>query len=76
MEDTGLETLANFPGKTPLSEIGGAESGAVNAAKRGFDPDLSRLTRLWPSLSEKAKGAILGIVKADANAAKGTTIDC
>ena len=76
MDDTGLEPLANFPGKTPHSKTGGAESGAVAAAKLVFDPDLSRLTRLWPSLSEKAKGAILEIVKTNANAANGTAIDC
>ncbi len=75
MPKRGLEQPPYSTGKTPLSETGGAESGAVGAAKPSFDPDLARLIEIWPSLSEASKRAILETVSADADRTDRTLPD-
>ena len=58
MGDTGLEPVPILPQKTPLSQQGGAGSGAL------FGPDerLRLLLEAWAELPESVKDAIRALV--------------
>ena len=54
----GLEYIEKSPGKTALSEKGGAQSGAHRAENALDDPCLLALIEAWPALPESTKLAI------------------
>ena len=58
MGDTGLEPVPILPQKTPLSQQGGAESGALS----GDDERLRLLLECWAELSESVKTAVMEMV--------------
>jgi hypothetical protein len=62
MGGTGLENTADSSGKTPISETGGAESGAVSAE---LPPDLAKIVAAWPNLPEPIRRAMLALVGAN-----------
>jgi len=49
--------------KTTFLTGGGANSGALDAPIKNQDPDLAKITVVWPTLSEHIKTAILIMVK-------------
>jgi hypothetical protein len=65
-----VEHPTNLSGKSPVSQTGGAESGAVDAPGAGLtasgatatDPALARLVEAWPGLPEHIRAAILSLV--------------
>jgi len=59
-----LEPSSNSPGKTPVSETGGAESGAVGAENTAIDPDLAQVIEAWDSLPPAIREAILAMLRA------------
>ena len=56
--DTGLEPVTILPQKTPLSQQGGAESGALS----GDDERLRVLLEAWAELPESVKAAVMEMV--------------
>ncbi len=58
MGPVGSEQGPDSPGNTHNRSKGGAKCGALS----GADPDLARIVRAWPSLSEKAKARMLAIL--------------
>ena len=70
MEDRGLEHTANSPGKTHVSESGGAESGAVDAENGPIDPDLQHIIIAWPHLSEDVRETVIRTVNDAMKAAR------
>jgi hypothetical protein len=63
-EDKGLEHTPGSPEEKPLSEIGGAESGAVGAQMAKLPPDLLAIIEAWPGLSEATKAAFVAMLEA------------
>ena len=61
MGDEELETMPFFPGNKPLSETGGAESGAVAAIE---DERLAKLLACWDKLPESVRVSLHAIVNA------------
>ena len=57
--DTGLEPVTILPQKTPLSQQGGAESGALS----GDDERLRVLLEAWAELPESVKDAVMEMVR-------------
>ena len=51
-----------------VSEIGGAESGAVDADCSPIDPDLQSIIERWHDLPEAIKAGILAMVQATGGA--------
>ena len=64
MGDTGLEHTLNSSEQHAVSEIGGAESGAVAAETSSIDPDLQAVIEAWPMLPEAIKAGILAMARA------------
>ena len=58
MGDTGLEPVPILPQKTPLSQQGGAGSGALF----GDDEPLRVLLQAWAELPESVKTAVMKMV--------------
>lgn len=56
----GLEPTAENAGETALSEMPGAQAGAIES-----DSDLQGLIRAWPELSAGARQKILRIVRTE-----------
>jgi len=50
--------------KTPISQTGGAKSGAPSANSDAIDPDLQRLIDAWPTLPEAMQAGILAMIAA------------
>jgi hypothetical protein len=59
MTPTGLEHPPQNTGNTPISETGGAKSGALSTISAPIDPDLQRLIDSWPDLPPTVKRMIL-----------------
>ena len=59
MGDEGGEPGASFPQKTPFSQQGGAESGALS----GDDERLRVLLEAWTELPESVKTAVMEMVR-------------
>ena len=57
--DTGGEPEASFPQKTPFSQQGGAESGALS----GDDERLRVLLECWAEIPESVKDAVMEMVR-------------
>ena len=70
VDDTGLEHTTNSSGKTPFSESGGAESGAVGAENGPIDADLRSVINAWPDLPEAVKAAVSRLVETADTVAK------
>ncbi len=66
----GTEHPHDSPKKTPVSEAGGAQSGAPAAQSTVQDPDLQQLIDAWPTLPPVVRAGIVAMVKA----AKGTSL--
>ena len=60
MGDTGLEQTPLAGPKTPISQTGGAKSGALDDR---IYPDLAEIVKAWPELPEHIKASILALVK-------------
>jgi hypothetical protein len=60
----GFEPPAKTPANTPDSETGGAKCGASGDDSRQTDPDLARIGAAWPTLPERVKGRIVGLIEA------------
>lgn len=58
----GLEAFRKSPGKTPLSEKGGAPRGAHAVSEALNDPRLLALVEAWPTLSESVRELIAGLI--------------
>jgi len=58
----GIEPPADSPGKTQVSEMCGAKSGAPATLTGLVDPDLRRILAAWPSLPTPIRAAILALV--------------
>ena len=63
MGDGGLEPTPKSSGKTPFSETGGAESGAVGARNGAFDPDLAAIIAAWGDLPTETRQALVEAVQ-------------
>jgi hypothetical protein len=61
---TGLEHLSQGGGKAPLSQTGGAESGAIPPDFEQMDPDLQTVIDAWPTLPSALKAGILAMIAA------------
>ena len=51
--------------ETPISESGGADSGALSGdspQSSSADPDLDQVLRVWPTLCEDVRGKILELI--------------
>lgn len=68
MTPTGFEPPDDSPEKTPVSESGGAQSGAPAAQSTVQDRDLQQLIDAWPTLPEAVRAGIAAMVKAAAAA--------
>ena len=68
MGDEGLEPTAKSPRHQPISETGGAESGAAGARNGPVDVDLAPLIDVWPGLSADVKRTILRLVESTPDA--------
>ena len=66
MENTrrGSEHPSKTPGKTHISGVGGAESGALGAPNPPFDPELGRIIKAWPDLPTGVRVGIMAMVRA------------
>ena len=64
MPCVGAEHPAQNPGNTPLSELGGAESGAQAAPHPPNGSELHALINAWPTLPPAIRAGILAMVKA------------
>ena len=62
MGPAGFEHPPLTPAKTPISASGGAESDARFVCKPDFEPDLAKVVRAWPNLSQHIKVAIKALV--------------
>ena len=62
MGDIGLEHPPLTVSKTPISAEGGAKSDAHDAPKPIYDPDLTKIIEVWPTLSEHIKAAVKALV--------------
>ena len=62
MGPEGLEPSSKSPGKTHISEMGGAECGALSVNRTQSDADLTKLVEAWPSLPSPIQAAILAMV--------------
>lgn len=58
-----LETGANFPGNSPVSGSGGADSGAVAAQSGVVDASLARIVDAWPALPAAVKKAVVRLIE-------------
>ena len=63
METKGLELPQDFPDKTIVSDLGGAESGAPPAPTAISDPDLAIVVTAWPDLPEAIRAGIVTMVR-------------
>jgi hypothetical protein len=62
--DTGLEHTLNSPEKKAVSEIGGAESGALSAHSLQIDAELAEVVMAWDCLPTAVKAGILAMARA------------
>ena len=58
----GLEQPPNSTGKTPLSETGAAESGAVGARNAPVDVGLAKVIQAWPRLTAAMRARIQELI--------------
>jgi hypothetical protein len=63
MGDTGFGPSPLALSKTPISETGGAKSGAPKDEIARTDPDLALLVERWPGLHPAVKEHILSILR-------------
>jgi hypothetical protein len=63
----GFEPATKTTEKTSLSDMCGAESGAVRADNWGIAPDLARVIGAWPALPADVKHAILELAESVPN---------
>jgi hypothetical protein len=57
----GIRTIPGNPAKTELSEMDGAESGALAAKSTLIDPGLALIVEAWPKLPEAVRKAMLAL---------------
>ena len=66
MGEEGLEPSHDSPGKTPNSDSGGAECGALGVDRApgtaAPDPDLEVIVAAWPTLPPPIRTAILALL--------------
>jgi hypothetical protein len=60
----GLGTPPQDAGKMPISQTGGAKSGALSPDSSSMDPDLQRLIDAWPTLPDVICASILAMIAA------------
>jgi len=63
MGRVGIEHPPLAQSKTPISESGGAESGAHDAPKPIQDPVLTEIVAAWPQLPEHIRAAIKALAE-------------
>ena len=66
MGPVGFEPSRDSPGKTPVSDSGGAECGALGVHRASetatSDPDLEVIVAAWPTLPLPIRTAILALL--------------
>lgn len=65
--------LHAISGHYPISQTGGARSGALEAISAPIDPDLQRLLDAWPTLPDPIKVGIIAMVRFATPNADGTS---
>mgnify|MGYP003724931785 CR=1 FL=1 len=63
-----LGQTENSPQKTAISELGAAESDALDARNGPTDADLELIIEVWPGLPEETKVGILAMVRTSGDA--------
>ena len=66
MEMEGIEPSALTPSKSHISPHGGTESGTLDDKN---DPELARLTAIWPTLPKQVKSKLTDLI--DKHTAEG-----
>jgi len=59
-----IRTPRENTGKTGISDQSGVESGALDAQKDGYSPDLAAVVDAWPKLPEATRAGILAVIRA------------
>jgi hypothetical protein len=63
MGDTGTELLPDFSQNKAHAALSAAESGAISANLILADAQLAEVVAAWPMLNDKARRAILNLVR-------------
>jgi hypothetical protein len=59
-----IRTIAPNAGENAVPGDCGAESGALDAQKAHFPPDLATVVEAWPKLPEAIRAGILAMIRA------------
>lgn len=71
MEAAGIEPGPKSSGNNGGDDQSGAESGALDAQKVDFPPDLAAVVEAWPKLPEAIRAGILAMVQAAGDGTEG-----